>query len=188
MALPARRRATHDDVLAVPAHQVAEIIRGELRVSPRPAAPHAGVASALVWALSGSFRYGIGGPGGWIVLAEPELHLEEPGAPIVPDVAAWRRERLPELPEAAALELAPDWVCEVLSPRTAALDRADKMPIYAEAKVGHAWLVDPAVRTLEVYRLEGRSWRLVGTWHGDVRVRLEPFEAVELDLTLIWAR
>ncbi len=188
MGDPAKRRASYQDVLDAPEHMVAEIIGGELHLTPRPGAPHAGVASALVWALSGPFRFGIGGPGGWLILAEPELHLEGSGKPIVPDLAGWRRDRMPALPEAAAVELSPDWICEVLSPRTAALDRADKMPVYATAEVRHAWLIDPAIRTLEVFRREERGWGLVRTWKGDARVCAEPFQVVEIDLALNWAR
>jgi Uma2 family endonuclease len=127
-----------------------------------------------------------GGPGGWIVLDEPELHLH--GDVLVPDLAGWRRERMPELPDAAAFELAPDWVCEVLSPSTAAVDRADKLPIYAREGVQHAWLLDPTAKTLEVLRLEGDAWRLLATWRDEAVVRAEPFDAFELDLAVLWAR
>jgi Uma2 family endonuclease len=134
----------------------------------------------------GKFAAESGRPGGWILLDEPELHFH--GDILAPDLAGWRRERMPELPDAAAFELAPDWVCEVLSPSTSALDRADKLPIYAREGVRHAWLVDPIARTLEVLRLEGANWLLVGTWSGDVDVRAEPFDAIELELGVLWAR
>jgi Uma2 family endonuclease len=186
MGEPAKRKATYEDLLAVPAHRVAEIVHGVLITQPRPAARHAQASSALGGELFGPFRRGKGGPGGCILLDEPELHFH--GDILVPDLAGWRRERMPELPDAAAFELAPDWVCEVLSPSTTALDRADKLPIYAREGVRHAWLVDPIARTLEVLRLEGPNWLLVGTWSGDVAVRAEPFDAIELELGVLWAR
>jgi len=129
---------------------------------------------------------GRGGPGGWILLDEPELHLQ--ADVLVPDLAGWRRERMPELPDAAALDLAPDWICEVLSPSTAATDRAEKMPIYAREGVTNLWLVDPIARTLEVSRLEQGRWVLLGTWRDEARVRVEPFAAFELDLAGLWAK
>src|SRR5690606_18051551 len=132
------------------------------------------------------FARGRGGPGGWVILFEPELHLS--GHVLVPDLAGWRRERMPEMPEVPAFELAPDWVCEVLSPHTVARDRVRKLPIYAQQRVRHVWLVDPDAKTLEVFRLDGDGWRLVGTWEGDARLRAEPFDAVELELGGLWAR
>jgi Uma2 family endonuclease len=122
-----------------------------------------------------------------VILDEPELHLRG-GHVLVPDLAGWRRERMPEVPAAAAFELAPDWVCEVLSASTEATDRADKMPLYALERVGHLWLVDPLTRTLETYRLEGERWMLLATWRDDAVVRAEPFDAIELELGALWAR
>ncbi len=186
MGAPAKRRATYDDLLAVPKHLIAEILNGELVTQPRPASRHARAASSLGGELYGPFDRGKGGPGGWILLDEPELHLH--GDVLVPDLAGWRRERMPELPDAAAFELAPDWVCEVLSPSTAATDRAEKLPLYARERVGHVWLVDPIARTLEGCRLEGSRWMLLGTWRDDAKVRVEPFEVFELELEGLWAR
>lgn len=182
----AKRRATYDDLLAVPDHLVAEILDGELVTSPRPASTHARAASDLGAELIVSFDKGKGGPGGWVILFEPELHLG--GHVLVPNLAGWRRERMPEMPNVPYFELAPDWVCEVLSPSTAARDRARKRPIYANHKVRHLWMVDPDAKTLEVFRLDGEGWRLVGTWEGDARVRAEPFDAIELELAGLWAR
>lgn len=182
----AKRRATYEDLLAVPDHRVAEILDGELVTSPRPASTHARAALDLGAELHLSFGKGRGGPGGWVILIEPELHLGE--HVLVPDLAGWRRERMPEMPQIVGFELAPDWVCEVLSPSTVARDRVRKLPIYAAQKVHHAWLVDANARTLEVFRLDGESWRLVGTWEGDARVRAEPFDAIELELGGLWAR
>ena len=186
MGDPARRRATYEELLAVPDHLVAELINGALITHPRPASRHALASSVLGSELVGPFHRGKGGPGGWILLDEPELHLH--GDVLVPDLAGWRRERMPELPDAAAFELAPDWVCEVLSPSTAATDRAEKMPIYAREGVPHLWLVDPIPRTSEAYRLEADRWTLLGTWRDDARVRVDPFADLELDLAGLWAR
>jgi Uma2 family endonuclease len=180
------RRATYEDLLAAPEHLVAEIINGELVTSPRPASPHARAASSIGGELYGPFDRGRGGPGEWIILYEPELHLR--GHVLVPDVVGWRRSRMPEMPHAAAFELAPDWACEVLSRSTAKIDRVDKVPIYAQAGIAHVWLVDPSLETVEVLRLEGGGYRLVGTWHGEARARIEPFDAVEIELAALWAK
>lgn len=187
MANAAKRRATYEELLAVPKHLVAEIIDGQLITHPRPAAPHARAAARLGMKLGGPFDLGDDGPGGWIILDEPELHLH--GDILVPDLAGWRRERMPTFPkEAAAFELAPDWICEVLSPSTAATDRADKMPIYARERVAHLWLVDPILKTLEVLRLGGAHYAIVATWADDAKVRAEPFDAIELELAALWAQ
>lgn len=186
MADPARRRATYQDVLDAPANKVAELVDGVLHVSPRPAKPHALASSALGGELIPPFRRGRGGPGGWFIIDEPELHL---GADVVvPDLAGWRCERMPVLTtDESYFTLAPDWICEVLSPSTAKLDRAEKLPIDARAEVRHAWLVDPVLRTLEILRLERGRWMLLDTYHDDARVRAEPFEVFELELDVLWA-
>lgn len=186
MGDPAKRRATYEDLLAVPNNRVAEIINGQLVTQPRPASRHARAASSLGGELYGPFDRGKGGPGGWILLDEPELHLD--GDVLVPDLAGWRRARMPELPDAAAFELAPDWICEVLSPSTAASDRAEKMPIYARERVAHLWLVDPIARTLEACRLENARWMLLGTWRDNANVRVGPFESFELELSSLWTK
>jgi Uma2 family endonuclease len=174
----------------VPAEMVAEIVDGELVVSPRPAARHASAATNLAADLNNPFRRGIGGPGGWVILVEPELNLGPRPDKLVPDLAGWRRARMPELPDVAAFTLAPDWVCEVLSDRTRRHDRVSKMPVYAREGVGHVWLLDPGDEVLEVYRLERERglWMLVDAVAGSARVRVEPFEAIELDLAALWAR
>ena len=181
-----KRRATYADLLKVPDRFVAEIIHGKLYTTPRPAPRHAQAETGLGTLLQGPFQFGLGGPGGWWILIEPELHLLGGDEVLVPDLAGWRAERMPSLPESAFFETVPDWICEVLSPSTAALDRSEKLPLYAEAGVGHAWLVDPLLQTLEVLRLEAASWRLVTTFHGERQVRAEPFGAIELDLALIF--
>ncbi|MCB9762178.1 MAG: Uma2 family endonuclease [Alphaproteobacteria bacterium] len=190
MGKTALKRATYDTLLEVPEHLVAELIAGELYTSPRPAPRHGLASSRLGARLGGPFDFGDGGPGGWWVLDEPELHLGDP-APrsvvLVPDIAAWRKERMPELPDSAAFTLPPDWICEVLSPSTAPLDRARKLPIYGQAGVRWAWLVDPIARTLEVFRHTEQGWLLLGVHIGDAEVRAEPFDAVVLPLGSLWA-
>jgi Uma2 family endonuclease len=185
MADPAKRRATYQDVLDAPDNLVAEIVGGELRLSPRPGGPHTGAAARLITLLAPPFDLGSGGPGGWIILLEPELHLGDDI--VVPDLAGWRRDRLSAVPNDAFFTLRPDWVCELLSRRTAVHDRAEKLPIYASAEVPNVWLVDPVQRTLEVFRRQGDTWLVVAVHRGDVRVRAEPFHAIELDLGLLWA-
>ena len=174
--------------MQVPEHMVAEIIDGELVTSPRPASPHALAASAITGRLFDRFNGPPGGsdaPGGWWILAEPELHFGD--NVLVPDLAGWRRERLPELRDVPAFTLAPDWVCEVISPSTGRIDRSRKMRIYACEGVRHLWFVDPHPRTLEVYRIEAGSWLVVGVHGGDGVVRAEPFEAIDVDLARWWA-
>jgi Uma2 family endonuclease len=188
MGDPAVRRATYDDVLDAPPNVVAEVIAGVLHTHPRPAPRHSDAASVLGMDLGGAFHRGRGGPGGWWILDEPELHLGADPDIVVPDLAGWRRERLPALPDAAFFTLPPDWVCEVLSPSTARLDRTEKLPVYARERVPHVWLVDPDALTLEVFALDGASYRLVATHGGDRRVRVAPFEAIELELGALWGR
>ena len=179
------RPASYADIEALPPHLVGELIAGELVVSPRPALRHARAASRLGAKLGGPFDLGEGGgPGGWQILDEPELHLGP--HVLVPDIAGWRRERLPALPDEAYFSLAPDWLCEVLSPSTASLDRAKKLRIYAQHRVSHAWLVDPGPRTLEVLRLEGGRWTILATHVGDEVVRAEPFAEIEVELSALW--
>jgi len=183
---PARRRATYEDLLQVSDLLIAEIIDGELITSPRPASPHARAASVISRALDPFDRRpgDPGGPGGWWILFEPELHLALDI--LVPDLAGWRRERMPVLENVPYFEQAPDWVCEVVSPSTGRLDRVRKMPIYAREQVGHLWLVDPLLRTLEVYRLERQQWVVASTHGGADSVHAEPFATVELDMSRWW--
>jgi Uma2 family endonuclease len=172
-------------VLAAPDEMIAELLGGELVLQPRPAAIHAVAASALGEELGPPFKRGRGGPGGWIILDEPELHL---GPDVcVPDLAGWRRERMPAVERVAHFSLAPDWIAEVTSPATARRDRTDKLRIYAREKVGWVWLVDPEARTLEVLRWGAEGWVLRGTFAEDERVRAEPFDAIELELAVLWA-
>lgn len=183
---PARRPATYEDLLAVPEHLVAEIIDGELYTSPRPAVPHAIATGGLNAGLVSAFDWGRGGPGGWWILVEPELHLSQDV--LVPDVAGWRRARVPDLPRGAYLDIVPDWVCETLSPTTERIDRGKKRAIYAREGIGHLWLLNPITQTLEAFRLEGGRWVLLATYAGDANAHVEPFAAVELELWRLWGK
>ncbi len=186
-AQPNRRQALYDAYCAVPDHQRAEIVDGTLYVSPRPAPRHANALSVLGGELNGAFQRGRGGPGGWWILHEPELVLV-PLEPIAPDLAGWRVERMPALPETAYFELPPDWICEVLSRSTESVDRTKKLPLFAAAGVPHVWLVDPIARSLEVHTLgDNGRWRDVRIYEGNARVRAEPFTAIELDLSGLWS-
>lgn len=185
-AKPIKRNANYYDVQALPTPSVGELVDGDLYSSPRPAALHSYAASQLTAALIS--RLGDRSrPGGWLVLAEPELHLGSDV--VVPDLAAWRTDRAPRLDrDPAFLTVAPDWVCEALSPSTADLDRTKKMRVYARAGVGHAWLVDARARTLEVHRLEGSRFRLIETLEGSASVGIEPFEGISFELERLWPR
>ena len=180
----AKQPATYADVLAAPPTKVAELIHGALILHPRPAPRHATAYSALTSKIGGPFHYDDDGPGGWIILAEPELHL---GPDIlVPDIAGWRRERMPTLPEMAYFEAPPDWVCEVLSPSTRLHDLTDKRALYFDHGVGHLWFVDPDARILEAFRRTEAGWTLVAALADDDRVALEPFAAAPFGLGALW--
>ncbi len=185
-ATPRGKVATYEDILALPEHLVGEILDGDLYAFPRPSPRHALAASGLGTAVFDRFAKPGGGDreGGWWILDEPELHL---GADIlVPDIAGWRREKMASLPEKAFFELAPDWVCEVLSPGTEAIDRGRKMEVYAREGVSYLWLVNPIHRTLESYRLVASRWTLLATFVGDQTVQAEPFAAAALDMSRWW--
>ncbi len=191
MGDPPRRGATYQDVLDAPEGTTAEILGGELVLSPRPRPDHAYTEGRVAFDLEGPFLEGRDGPGGWWILREPEVHLgrrEPTDVVVAPDLAGWRRSRLPWVPDTAAIAVAPDWVCEVVSPGVASArrDRVLKPDVYAAAGVGHFWIVDPVARTLEVFRLQGEVYARIAAFAGDDRIRAEPFEAVELDMTRWW--
>ena len=179
----ALREARYEDLFGLSDNLVGEIINGMIYTQARPAPKHARASSKTGSRLDNSFDRG--GPGGWWILDEPELHL---GKHVFgPDLAGWRRERMPKLPQTAWFELAPDWVAEVLSPATARKDRVLKMPLYAEFGVKYCWLIDPDVRTLEAYVNEGGRWVVLGTWADDDVADIAPFEAVPFELAALWA-
>ena len=175
---PLKKGATYDDLRDVPEHFVAEMFDGDLYAFPRPALPHANAAGSLFAEIHSSFHRK--DPEGWVILFEPELHFGRDV--LVPDIAGWRRARLPNVPPDAYLTLAPDWICEVLSPSTEYIDRSKKLRIYAREGVAHAWLVNPLRQSLEVLALKSGSLEQIEEHHGDVPVRARPFDAVELEL------
>ena len=180
------KRATYEDLLRVPDTMVAEIIDGELVVSPRPAAPHALAAMEITADLAPMF-HGVearSGPGGWWILPEPELHFTDDV--LVPDLAAWRCRRMATVPNVTAFTLAPDWLCEIISPSSVHYDRIAKMRRYAHEGVTWAWLIDPLARTLEAFRLDGTRWTVMASHAGDEVVRIEPFAEAELRLGRWW--
>ncbi len=185
MALPQNKPATYEDLLALPENLVGEIVGGRLITHPRPAPKHALAYSALGSELGNPFSRGRGGPGGWWILDEPEIHL---GADVVvPDLAGWKRERMPRLPESAWFPLAPDWVCEILSPSTARFDRAEKLPLYVRNGVTHAWLVDPELKTLEIFENRDGKWTLLTVLENAAAVSQPPFDAITFDLSALWS-
>lgn len=184
MANAARQPATYEDLLALDDNLVGEIVHGVLHAQPRPRIRHARASTRLGQKLGPPFDEGDGGPGGWILLDEPELHLQ-PDV-LVPDLAGWRRENLPELPDAPFLTLRPDWVCEVLSPSTRALDLTGKREVYHREGVPHLWFVDPSAQLLEVLRWTKEGYAVVASHHGEADVRAEPFEAVPFALGALW--
>ncbi|MBO0902514.1 Uma2 family endonuclease [Jiella sonneratiae] len=177
------RPATYADLEAVDPLLAAEIIDGELVTHPRPAPKHAAASSALGTELGDAFQRGRSGPGGWVFLGEPELHFEDDV--VVPDIAAWRRERLPSFNK-AFIETAPDWVCEVLSPSTERHDRGAKRRIYAEAGVTHMWILDPRAELLETFALADGRWVVGPTFDNHVEVKAAPFDAISFPLTILW--
>jgi Uma2 family endonuclease len=176
--------AAIEAVASAPENMIAEVLAGELHTSPRPRVRHARAASVLGVKL-GSFDSDEP-PGGWILLDEPELHLGPRPDIVVPDLAGWRRERMPQLPDDLFLQLSPDWVCEVLSPSTQRIDRVKKRVIYAREGVSHLWFVEPAAMILEVFELEREGYRLVGTWAEQDVVSAPPFAVLGLALGDLW--
>lgn len=176
--------ATYHDVQAAPPDQIAELVAGLLHLSPRPAIRHARTSSRLGARLTRGFDFGEDGPGGWWILDEPEVHLGSDV--VVPDLAGWRQDHLPELPDEAWISQPPDWACEILSPSTIRFDRVEKVPLYAREGVGHVWLIDPRSQTLEVLRLERGRYVILGSFAGATEVRAEPFDGMALLLGELW--
>ena len=184
MAEPAKRNATYDDLLALPDGVRGEIVFGALYVQPSPAPPHGSSQFALSVELGGPFQKGRGGPGGWWFMIEPELHL---GPHVLqPDIAGWRQERMPQLPQTAFVDLVPDWVCEVPSPSTEGLDRGSKRRIYATYGVGHLWYLHPVARYLELSVLRDGAWVHIDTFDDAEQFRAPPFDAVAFRLADLW--
>jgi Uma2 family endonuclease len=184
MAQPKHRPATYADLEALPADVVGQIAFGVLHAHPRPVPRHGHAAIELHVELGNPFRRGRDGPGGWVFLPEPELHLGE--HIVVPDIAGWRSQRLPTLPTNVGIKTSPDWICEVLSPSTQRFDRTDKLAIYAAFHVEHCWYVDPAARTLEVLTRQGDKWLISDTFKNEDAVTAPPFAAHTFSLGVLW--
>ena len=184
MRQPKTRPATYADIEALPPNMVGEIIFGVLHAHPRPAPRHGVASGRLQSELTFPFDHGRGGPGGWIFIVEPELHLGP--HVVVPDIGGWRRERLTPFPETAFIETPPDWLCEVLSPPTQQIDRTDKLAVDATYGVSYCWYVDPIARTLEVLALTGGKWLLAATFKDADPVCAPPFESHTFALDVLW--
>lgn len=184
MAQDFHKRATYADLEAVPPNLVAEILFGKLVTHPRPAPRHGMVPAALSAILGPNFQFAKKAKGGWIFCVEPELRLDE--HVVVPDLAGWRRERLSAPITKAYMDVAPDWICEVLSPSTELYDRGDKRAIYAQSGVGHLWLVDPRPQLLEVSENQNGKWLLTDVYSGEDDVKAPPFAESEFSLGLLW--
>ena len=185
MSDPAKKKATYEDLFNIPENMRGEIINGELIVTPRPSRKHGYVAATLIEEVGPPYHRGRGGPGGWIFIVEPEIILGE--HIIIPDVAGWKAERFPKEEEQNPISAVPDWVCEIISsPKGELYDRGEKMSIYAEYGVHHAWLINPAIRSLEAYRLESGRWSRLGVFGERKKVRVEPFQEIEFDLGDFW--
>ena len=185
MSKPAKKKATYQDLYGVSSDMTGEIIDGELIVTPRPSRKHTYATSALGSAIIHSYQFGRnGGPGGWVIIIEPEIKLGE--HIMVPDLAGWREERYLDEEPHNWISVPPDWTCEMLSPSTRRLDRMEKMPIYAQYGVHYLWLTDPEEKTLEVYRLKEGEWVVTKLFKDEVRVRAEPFTEIEIDLSDLW--
>lgn len=179
-----KEKTAYEKWMELPDNVIGEILAGELHVSPRPAPKHSHASSILLGEIMRPFHRGQGGPGGWIILFEPEVHINS--HIFVPDLGGWKRSKLPQIPDEPFFSTIPDWICEVLSPSTTALDKTKKMPLYAELGVNHFWLIDPIARTLEVYVNDQLNWKLLKTYANEDKVRAAPFDAIEFDLSALW--
>ncbi len=182
----AEKYSLYEQLLVLPETLTGEILNGQLHTQPRPSGPHGRTTARLDRTIGRGYDDGEGGPGGWWIFIEPELHFVRDVEVVVPDLAGWRRGRMPEIPQGHRFEVVPDWVCEILSPSTASKDREIKMPIYAHYGVLHAWLVDPGARTLEAFELRDGSWVEIGRYSGNATVSVAPFAAVPIRLDGLW--
>ena len=181
-------KATYQDVIDAPENMVAELIDGELHLMSRPERPHTQAGSMMAAILGPSFMRGVGGPGGWCIYYEPELHLIRDTRVLVPDLAGWKLETMPEFPESHRDAAMPDWVCEILSPSTGKVDVEVKMPLYAQAGIGHLWLIDPLAKTLQAFELQNGKWAQIADLKDADTVCVPPFDAIDFDLSELWPR
>jgi Uma2 family endonuclease len=190
LSTPTMHARTHpslyEQLEALPEGLVGEILDGQLHTQPRPTGIHALAAAGVGGELYGPFQRGRGGPGGWWILPEPELHFTRDTEVDVPDLAGWRRERMPRVPQEHRFEIVPDWICEILSPPTESKDRDIKMPIYASFGVHFSWLIDPVRRQVEAYGLADGGWQRIGLFSGDRPQHIAPFDATAIDLGALW--
>ena len=188
MSVVLKQPSLYEQLLILPENMTGEIFDGILHVAPRPAAAHALAASTVGGELYNPFHKGRGGPGGWWILTEPEIHFVRDTEVLVPDLAGWRREPMPALPQDHRFEVVPDWVCEILSPSTQKRDRVLKKKVYARHGVGFLWLVDPAERILETYALNSNNqWTVAGVYQDEDEVSAPPFDALVIALGDLWA-
>lgn len=185
MSDPAKKVVTYSDLYDIPANTTGEIINGELIVTPRPSRKHVYATSALDKRIGPPYQFGEGGgPGGWIILIEPEIGFGE--NILVPDLAGWKEERYPQEEPHNWISVAPDWVCEVVSPATQRIDKIEKMPIYARHEVPYLWLINPVAKTLDVFRLKAGEWVVSGLYAEGAKMRAEPFIEIEINLDDLW--
>jgi Uma2 family endonuclease len=188
MSARARALATAEDLLGLPGEARMEVVRGALVEKAAPSAEHADAQSFIAVLIKGPFqrRPGGGGPGGWWILTEADVELATHEV-YRPDVAGWRRDRVPERPKGRPVRVRPDWVCEVLSPSNAHIDLVEKLETFLRCEVPHYWIVDPEHETLTVYRWSRDGYILALTaGRTDRRVRAEPFDAIEIDVGLLF--
>jgi Uma2 family endonuclease len=183
---PSMKPPTLADLDALPPGIVGEIIEGVLYTMTKPRMRHQRTATRIGGKLSDPFDAGPGGPGGWWIVNEPGIELPNDTKEISPDVAGWRRERMPEMPGDEPIRVVPDWLCEILSPTTRRHDLLRKQPYYAKVGVPFMWLIDLDARVLTAYRLEGTAWLTVGTYSEETEARIAPFDAVPLNVASWW--
>jgi len=179
-----KKTATYEDLYSIPENMTGQIINGELFAMPRPSPRHCHVVSGIGFEIGPPYRFGRGGPGGWVILDEPEIKLGQ--NIFVPDLAGWKKEKLPKFPKTNYISVLPDWICEVLSPGTEKTDRADKMPVYAQFGVPYLWLINPVEEILEVFKLDSGRWTLLAVYAENEKVRAEPFQETEINLENLW--
>ena len=177
---PFKRNAKYGDLYGIPDGTVGELIDGNLYASPRPRINHAMMIGALHLELARFIRDL--SPAGWVIVIEPEVRFGQDV--LVPDLAGWRRKRMPKVPDVSSIKLAPDWVCEGLSPSTALLDKGRKREVYARSGVPHVWYADPRTQDIDVLRLKGKTYTIVMTATRG-RVVIEPFTKT-LNLDRMW--
>ena len=183
----ADRYSLYDRLMSLPDNLTGEILNGQLHTQPRPTGPHARAEGRLFSKVGRGYDEGEGGPGGWWIIIEPEVHFVRDTEVVVPDIAGWRRERMPDIPTGHRFEAVPDWICEILSPSSASKDREIKMPIYVHFGVRYAWLVDPLARTLDTFEAKDGAWASTGAFAENDVVNTAPFEAVSIRLTDLWS-